>query len=146
MPALYAPYSATLRAEPKLRRLVLASGVAFAITGIAVAMALPGGIGVAASAAAAWSLWASAELGLAWRCYRSSRAFTLSPNGGLEVELADGSRQVGRLAPGSVRLARRAWLRICLPGRRPWGEPLSQVGQDREQWRRFQVICRHISG
>jgi hypothetical protein len=125
---------------------VLGSGAACAVTGIAVAAALPGGFWVAAPAALAWSLWVATELGFAWRRYRSTRAFTLSPDGGLEVELADGSRQVGRLAPGSVRLAHRAWVRVRLPGRGTWGEPVSVHGQDREQWRRFQVICRHIPG
>lgn len=93
----------------------------------------------------AWAAWIGAEFTLALWAFRSSRVFTLLADGSLEVELSDGSRRLGHVAPGGLQLARWAWLRVRLPGRPSWGEPLSMVGQDREQWRRFQVICRHMS-
>ena len=145
LPVSFTAYSATLRAEPELRRRVLASGAAFAVTGVVVASAMPGGFWFIAPAVLTWSAWIGAELTLAHCAYRSSRAFTLLADGSVEVELADGSRRIGQVAPGGLRWGRWAWLRVRLAGRPSWGEPLSLGGQDREQWRRFQVISRHMS-
>ncbi len=145
MPASFTAYSATLRAEPALRRRVLGSGAAFAVTGVVIAGSMPGGFWVTGPAVLAWAVWVGAEFTLALCAFRSSRAFTLLADGSLEVELPDGSRRLGHVAPGGLQLARWAWLRVRLPGRPGWGEPLSMGGQDREQWRRFQVICRHMS-
>ena len=145
MNASFAPYSATLQAEPVLRHGVLASGTAFALAGAAMLAALPADVRLIVPAFVAWVALATVELTLARRAYGQCRTFTLCADGSLDIGLADGSRWGGRLAPGTLEFTRSAWLCIRVPGRATWGEPLSRRGQDREQWRRFQVICRHMS-
>ena len=144
MPTSSTSYSATLSPAARPRRFVLAAGFAFACTGTLILATLPLPGGLAWPAGLAWNGWVGAELLLARRAYRGCAAYTLAAGGKLAVTGQGGSRLAGTLAPGSVVLANYAWLRVAVPGRRPWGELLRRQDQDREQWRRFQVICRHL--
>ena len=95
-------------------------------------------------------------LALAWLCLcgRECRAFCRGYAGGGALRIgADGQvlRQCrgsgwrpARLCPGSVVLRRVAWLRVD-PGRgQPYAELVSAECQESEDWRRLQVIWRHI--
>ncbi len=140
-----APYSATLRADPLGRRVVVGSGTLFGVSGLVVVAVLPIGIGWVVLVAVAWSAFCATELLILVRAYRACVAVTLHADGSVEIERTDGVHGSGRLLPGSVVLRRWAWLRIGLPAAPAWAEPLGSRRQDREQWRRFQVICRHLT-
>lgn len=138
-------YSARLCAEWRSRSLVLASGAGLGVAGLAIAATLPIHVALAGSVTFVWAAGTAA----AWRrtlaAYRSVLAITLWPDGGVQVETTDGGRATGRLAAGSLVLGTCAWVRLELDGGRCWGELLFCRRQDRDQWRRFQVICRHFS-
>ncbi|HEX5787598.1 MAG TPA: hypothetical protein VFY03_05425 [Woeseiaceae bacterium] len=144
MPASSTSYSATLSPAATPRRFVLVAGFASACAGTLILATLPLAAGLAWPAAVAWTGWVGVELLMARRAYRDCSAYTLAAGGKLSVTGQGGGRLAGDLAPGSVVLANYAWLRVAVPGRRPWGELLRRQDQDREQWRRFQVICRHL--
>jgi hypothetical protein len=145
LPDSFATYSATLLVDRRLRAGVLGSGVVFLAAGVAVITGLPLAPALRACTIAAWSAGLAYELWYTAQAFRSTLAVVIYPDGGLELLRADDSRASGRLATGSMPLARYAWLRVAVPGRRSWGEPFDSRTQDREQWRRFQVICRHLS-
>lgn len=141
----FAPYTASLRADRGLRRLVLGSGLVFFVAGLVILAALPVAAPGSALLALAWCALSTAELAILKRAYRDCVALTLHADGSVEVERTDGGRREGRLLPGSVVLRDWAWLRVEVPGRWGWAEPFGVRAQDREQWRRFQVICRHLT-
>ena len=125
--------------------MVLVSGLTFALLGLAVILlaALPG-----------WPGWLGAVIWLAFsvigglrlsRRYRRVVSYRLYADGSVEFSNRDGSRSVGRLAPGTVLLPRLAWLRLRGPNRAIWGELVAGDSRTDEQWRRFQVICRHVA-
>jgi len=141
----FAPYSATLRVDPLWRRVVVGSGAIFGVAGFVVVGRLPIGIGWAGLLALAWGAMFAAELLILVRAYRTCIAVTVHADGSVEIERSDGLHDSGRLLPGSVILHRWAWLRMRLPAAPAWAEPFAPGKQDREQWRRFQVICRHLT-
>ncbi len=140
-----AAYSATLRADSLWRRVALGSGLLFGLFGLVVVASLPIGIGWRGLMALAWGMIVATELLMLIRAYRACVAVTVHTDGRLEIERTGGEYQSGRLLPGSVVLRRWAWLRMALPAAPAWGEPFGLRTQDREQWRRFQVICRHLT-
>jgi hypothetical protein len=145
LPGSSATYSARLRADRRLRHFVIATGALAGTAGLVVIATLPGGPELKGLAGLGWCLLVGVELAAILRGYRSCRAIRLRADGRLEVEGRDGRCRAGRLLPGSVVLGRWAWLRVASTPGASWGELLGADGQDREQWRRFQVICRHLT-
>ena len=101
---------------------------------------------VKALLAAGWS----ALCGFQWlglrQGYAASGVLRVAAGGLVERQSPDGSWQPARLCAGSVVLARIAWLRIDGPGLRPYAELVGARSQPSEDWRRLQVIWRHIGG
>ena len=141
----FAPYTAKLRADPGQRRLVIGSGTVFALTGLAIVAALPVAAPWQWILALGFSALSAAELLMHVRAYRKCVLLTLHADGSVEIEATDGARREARLLPGSVVLRQWAWLRLRSADRAAWAEPLAPGTQDREQWRRFQVICRLLT-
>jgi hypothetical protein len=124
---------------------VIGSGAVFFVTGLVIVAALPVAAPWKWALALGFSALSGAELAILLKAYRECVRLTLHADGSVEIEAADGGRREARLLPGSVVLRRWAWLRIQSPAAPAWAEPLSPGAQDREQWRRFQVICRHLT-
>jgi hypothetical protein len=145
MTGSFVPYTASLRADSKQRRLVIGSGALFLVTGLLILAVLPVAVPWKWLLALGFTALSAAELAILFRAYRDCVALTLHADGSVEIEGPDGGHRKARLLPGSVVLRKWAWLRIQSPAAPAWAEPVMPGTQDREQWRRFQVICRHLT-
>ena len=126
---------------------MLLGGVVFSLAGLGLVPLLP-------LAAVPQAILAVAWLGLSGREYRAFRrgyagggALRIAADGQVLLQCHEchgGGWQPARLCPGSVVLPRVAWLRVDPPGRRPYAELVSAGRQESEEWRRLQVIWRHI--
>ena len=94
-------------------------------------------------------IW-TALCGFEWRAlrkgYARSGSLRIAAGGNVERQSSDGSWQPATLCAGSVVLVRMAWLRIAGPGMRPYAELVRARSHPGEDWRRLQVIWRHIGG
>ena len=140
------PYSADLRAEPLLRRIVLWSGIALSLTGVFLiaTLSLPGSWRVVGSGV--WAAFSIRELLALARAYRRYRALRIYSDGSIEVGMGDATTTGARLLPGSIVLPRLAWLRLRLDGGATSGELLRGNIGENEAWRRLQLIWRHLGG
>lgn len=143
-------YSSRISPDDGARRIVLAVAAGLSAAGLVSIALLPFAWPARAGLAAVWLL-ASA---LRSYYYRQS----LSKASGYEI-LADGSVRVlggagrsyaARIAPGTTIAGRFAWLRFRSAGAGTWGElVIGPRGVDKQlknkDWRRLQVICRHLS-
>lgn len=137
-------YFAELRPDPALRCLVLWSGALLAFAGLAViaTLGLPvalrlsgGGVWLAVMGAQVWTL----------RCgWHRCRALRLYADATLAVLGADGVWRPGRLESDSVVLRRWAWIRLRAASGLAFAEPLRGSCRGSRDWRRLQVIWRHI--
>ncbi len=78
------------------------------------------------------------------RGYAGSSALRIAAGGSVERRCRDGSWQPARLCAGSLVLTRFAWLRVAPQDARPYAELVRAAGHESEDWRRLQVIWRHI--
>jgi hypothetical protein len=134
-----------LESDGRLRAAVLGSGAVFAATGIVLILTLPIDAAWATGCVVAWLLLTGTELLLMHRAYARAGRYRLGVDGSIVVYRRDGGRENGRFAAGSVVLANWAWLRIVCRDGSSWGELLRGSARESEQWRRFQVICRHLA-
>jgi hypothetical protein len=137
-------YSAEIAPDARLRRLVLVSGALLFLAGlafvplVAVSVALRGGL------AATWVCVCGYEWLAFRRGYAGGGALRIAAGGHIERQCPDGSWQAARLCAGSVVVSRFAWLRVAPAGGRPYAELVSAANHESEDWRRLQVIWRHI--
>ena len=136
--------SAELCPEPRLRRLVLASGILLFGIGLALIMQLPVAAGYKSLIAVCWSAicayeWISNRLAYA-RC----GILRIDAEGRIERSNSQGAWQVHRLRSGSVVLPRLAWLRLSAGDGLRYAELLRGDICESDDWRRFQVIWRHV--
>ena len=82
-------------------------------------------------------------LGL-WRGYAVSGALRVHAGGQVEWRRPDGTWASAALCAGSVVLPRIAWLRVAPADGRHFAELVCAQQQGSEEWRRLQVIWRHI--
>ena len=137
-------YWAELRPDSRLRRAVIASGFVLLILGLLMLLfvdwspILRGLIGVS------WGGLTALRLLQLARAYTQNGILRLGADGGVNIEATDGRRVAAALQPGSLVLQRYAWLRIAPEVGRPYAELLTGDPRENEDWRRFQVIWRHI--
>lgn len=105
-------------------------------------LAVPGGL--KGMLAVTWAGLCGYEWLACRRGYAASSALRIAAGGHVERQCGDGSWQSVRLCAGSVVLSRFAWLRVAPPGAGAYSEPLSAARHESEDWRRLQVIWRHI--
>jgi hypothetical protein len=137
-------YWAELHPEARLRRVVLVSGMLLLAGGVAMVCLIDGpptwkiAGGVMWFGVSAFRLW---QLGHA---YVENGILRIAADGTLEIEGMDGRRRTASLASGSFAVQRFAWLRISLPSGATYAELVRGTARESEEWRRFQVIWRHI--
>ena len=127
--------------------MLLISGLMLSLTGSGLILLLPfAGLSlqVKAVVAAAWTIWSGRELLTHWRVYGRWSVLTLHANG--ETELSGRQEScAAQVLPGSIVLADLAWLRIRAESGEIWGELVAADPRESEEWRRFQVIFRHLN-
>jgi hypothetical protein len=128
----------------RLRRRVLLSGAVLTLAGLGLVPLLPVSAVHKAVLALAWLVLSGRECRAFWRGYDGGGTLRIAADGKVRRQCRDGRWQRAELCPGSVVLPRIAWLRLNPPGMRPYAELVSADTQESEDWRRLQVIWRHI--
>jgi hypothetical protein len=138
-------YSAAIAPDPRLRRLVLLSGALLCLAGLGLVPLLPVSATLKTVLAAIWLGLCGHEWHAMWRGYaHHSGGLRITADGHIERQCRDGAWEPARLCTGSMVLPRIAWLRIKPRGMRPYAELVSGEICKSEDWRRLQVIWRHI--
>ena len=144
MPLSSIAYSTELTPDRRLRRLVLGSGVCLLLLGLIVIAAMSISAVARLGLAIAWTLLAAHQLrGLA-RYYAGARKIVVHADGSATVGVGDHTWHAATILPGSIVLDRVAWLRIGIDGAPTGGELLAGNARENKEWRRLQVIWRHL--
>ncbi len=123
---------------------MLLSGAVLCLAGLGFVPLLPVSVELKALLGAVWLGLCGYEWHSLWLGYALSGSLRIAAGGHVERECADGTWRPARLRPGSVVLSRLAWLRIESRGMRPYAELVCGDCRQSEEWRRLQVIWRHI--
>ena len=137
-------YSAAIAADDRLRGLVMLVGLACALLGAAMIAWLPTSVTSRALGSIGWFFWSGRELLTYWRVYGRWSGLRVAADGTIDVQ-GGGRHVAARVLPGSVVLANVAWLRIQADNGDQWGELMAGNHRESEEWRRFQVIFRHLN-
>ena len=137
-------YSTELRPDPRLRRLVLGSGIGLLVLGLIMIAAMSISTPARWGLALAWTLLATRQLWVLVRHYAGVRQIRIYADGSATIAAADDAWHAAAVLPGSVVLDRIAWLRIGIDGASPGAELLAGNARENKEWRRLQVIWRHL--
>ena len=137
-------YSAELRPDRLLRWLVLASGMLLFLAGLVLVISLPLAAAYKFLVAFLWLALSAYEWISNRRAYARYGIFRIDAGGSVERRSYDGTWQVHSLRPGGVVLARLAWLRLVTPDGLRYAELVRGDARESNDWRRFQVIWRHV--
>jgi len=137
-------YSTHIAADDRLRGVVLLVGLALALLGAIMIAWLPVSVVGRILGLVGWFSWSGRELLTYWRVYGRWSGLSVAADGTIEVQ-GGGCRSAARVLPGSLVLADVAWLRIRADNGDQWGELIAGNHQESEEWRRFQVIFRHLN-
>ncbi len=76
--------------------------------------------------------------------YAENGILRVAADGSIEIEGLDGRRRAATLNNGSFAVQRFAWLSVSLPNGTSYAELVRGDARESQEWRRFQVIWRHI--
>lgn len=94
--------------------------------------------------AIAWGAFGWRELSSLRRAYVTYGYIEVGIGGTIRLSGADHATVVAQLAPGSVLLERIGWLRMETPGGDKIAELVYGNPRKNKDWRRLQVIWRHL--
>lgn len=137
-------YSTELRPDPLLRAIVLASGFVLGLLGLIAIIGLPWSFGMRTAAVAGWAGWTGRELARLHGAWRNCRGLRLEADGGAKVVGADGRWQPAAVLPGGILLRRAGWIRLRTQAGTVFAEPLRGSCREDPDWRRLQVLWRHV--
>jgi hypothetical protein len=137
-------YSAELKPDPRLRRLVAGSGWLLGIAGVLVIFNLPTDLWIRMAACVLWVGASIREHGQLQRGWDDCRALRFAANGEITVLGADQVWRTARRETGSVLLRTVGWIRLRDYRGVVFGELVSGDDRASPDWRRFQVIWRHV--
>lgn len=144
MHAASTSYSAEIAPEPRLRRIVLLSGALMCSAGLLLLLLLAVAGVLKCMLAITWIGLCGHEWLALWRGYATGGRLRIAAGGHAERQRSDGTWEPVSLCAGSVVLPRIAWLRIAPRRGRPYAELVCAGNDGSEDWRRLQVIWRHI--
>ena len=137
-------YFAELRPDPALRRVVLWSGVFLAVVGLGIIATLELPVAPRLFGAGVWLAVMAGQIWTLHRGWRRCRGLRLYADATLAVLGEDGVWRPGRLESDGVVLRHWAWIRLCAGSGLAFAEPLRGSCRGSRDWRRLQVIWRHI--
>lgn len=141
-------YFAEIRPEPLLRRIVLASGVAWALAGVPLILILPVAPVLRALSVLVWLVMMASELSRARRAWTACHALRFFADGTVAILTPEQIWQPATLLSGGVLLRKLGWIRLSVAppsGKKlVLGECLRGDGSESADWRRLQVIWRHV--
>lgn len=137
-------YSTCLTPDPRLRMIVVCSGRLLCVAGCVLLLTLPFDIGWRFLLCACWigSCWF--ELSGLQRGHADCRAMRLHQDGSIEIRNRDWEWVSAEMQRDSVVFAHLAWIRAHGGGGHRYAELLSGNARACQEWRRLQVIWRHI--
>ena len=139
-------YFADLPPDPRLRRLVQLSGIVLAMLGVLLVLTLPLRPMATIPSAGAWLSFCVREFILLRRGFALCCRIRIMADGALRVLGPDGNWRVARLASGTVVLRRYAWIRCRIEAGQYCAELVRGNCRQSHDWRRLQVIWRHVGG
>lgn len=139
-------FAAELQPDPVLRRAVLISGAALALAGILLVASMPLHPLLLLAGSAGWLFLCCREIVLLARGFSRCRRLRITPEGGILLLDTAGEWHPARLLPGSVMLRRAGWVLLQTADGRRLAEPIRGTCRESHDWRRLQVIWRHIGG
>jgi len=137
-------FSTELLPDSRLRALVLACGAGCGTLGLIVIATLPWPACLRALLGILWWAAMGHELGVHLTSYARVRALGLDDAGNARLHVRDDGWQPATVAAGSVVLTGVAWLRIRAADGRVCAELLAGNCRENGNWRRLQVIWRHL--
>lgn len=137
-------FSAELRPDPGLRSTALYSGAALAIVGNVLIASLPFDPIARLLLAGGWSAFCGFEWRRVRRGFSDCRRLRLMADGKAMQQDPDGHWHAARVLPGSVVLRHAGWLVLELAEGRRSVQPLRGHCRESNDWRRLQVIWRHV--
>lgn len=137
-------YSAEFKPDPRLRRLVAGSGVLLGLAGFLVILLLPTDIWMRLAACLLWAGSAARDHWQLQRGWADCLALRFTASGELSVLGADLTWRAARRQSGSVLLRKLGWIRLRDHRGLVFGELLSGDDRASPDWRRLQVIWRHV--
>ena len=123
---------------------MLSAGAIFFVAGLALVPQLAVAPVIKGLVAIVWVGLCGYEWLALWRGYAASGALRIAAGGQVQCRRADGTWARAALCAGSVVLPRIAWLRVAPADGRRYAELVCAQRQGSEEWRRLQVIWRHI--
>ena len=137
-------YFAELKPDPLLRRVVLCTGGSLAACGLIVVAMLPWSPALLIAVGAAWASLSGWELARLRRAWSDSLGLRLAADGGAAILGNDGCWRPASILNGSVLLRRWCWVRLRAGSGSVFAEPLRGSCRKCRDWRRLQVIWRHV--
>lgn len=137
-------YSASLTPDPWLRIAVLTTARLLIAAGLALILILNLSATVRSAGSLAWLALGYFELCRTLRGYGDCIALCIRPGGEIELQNRDREWLPGELQSGSIVLQHFAWLRVRTNTGLQHAELLRGDARSCTNWRRLQVIWRHI--
>ena len=137
-------YSAAFKPDPRLRRLVAGSGLLLGIAGALVILQLPTDAWVRLVACFLWATTTAREHMQLRRGWADCYALRFTASGEIMVRGADQTWRAARWQSGSVLLRKLGWIRLRDQRGVVLSELLSGHARTSPDWRRLQVIWRHV--
>jgi hypothetical protein len=130
--------------DPTLRRLVLGTGILLAVVGVAAIGVLPVSPAMKLLLCASWCGMSVRELLHIANGYKACCRLQVDASGTVQVFDRQGACRRARIEAGSMVFWRIAWLRLRGPQGSRHSELLGCNVAKVHDWRRFQVIWRHL--
>ena len=137
-------FSSDLRPDPAARRIVLCTGVIAALGGIGVIAGLPVETDWRFTAIVLWAMVCGYDLWIVAAGFGRCSRIRIEPSGKLFVHSADNCCSAATLRAGSIVMWQFAWLRFRTENGRRHVELIRRKSAQSKEWRRLQVIWRHI--
>ena len=139
-------YSAELCPDALLRRVVLVSGMVFAVLGVVLILTLPLHAAALIAGSVGWLLLCARELVVVGQGFSYCCRLRIAVDGDILLLDPDGVWQPARLLSGSAVLRRVGWILFETSEGRQFAELVRGRCRESDDWRRLQVIWRHIGG
>jgi hypothetical protein len=137
-------YSTELKPDAKLRRFVLCTGVIASLGGLFAVTTIDISLLNKVAVALTWCLLSAWHLLLIARRYKACSRLELDASGELRVFGTNDRCRTATIETGSVVLDYVAWLRFRTGDGTRHAELLGRNSAGTHEWRRFQVIWRHL--
>lgn len=137
-------YSACLTPDPWLRLVVSTSGRCLIAAGLVVILVLAADVAPKAAGCLVWLLIGRFELQRLEQGFDACKAIRIDSSGEAMILGDDENWVPARLLSGSVLLRKLAWMRLQDQSGRIYLELISGDARQSQNWRRLQVIWRHI--